>query len=425
MKLEALYAKSKELQTKVTELQTKENKTAEENEQLTTLVNEWEDIENQIDIEEKVQKLNGKTKEPENRGWRPAAEAKNHQFPREFKNLTDQLISIRSFGETGRMDDRLLKVNNAALGTNEGNLTEGGFAIQQDFGGLLMESAATAGDILSRVDTYQISGNSNSMKWVEVVEDSIATSVFGGIRVYWAAEANEVESSRPKLQEKELKLEKLMGLAYTTYEMDADSSFIDQLYTRAFQLAIRREVEACIVAGTGAGKPKGLLKSGALVTVPKEQGQAAATVLWANMSKMYNRRLTMPGSNYVWLVHPDLQEQFDFLEFPVGVGGVPIYLQQTQVGQLSTIKGLPIVETDNCSALGTLGDINCVDLSDYALIYKGGIDSADSIHVEFLSAQRCFRFIFRVNGMPKTSSAIAIKNSPNKRSPITTLATRA
>lgn len=425
-KLQALYAKSTDLQTKINALRDKETRTEPEDQELIGLVGEWEGVENQIDLEVKIDKLNNKTKEPENKGYRPHAEPKSDQFPREYKNLTDQLIAVRSFAEKGRMDDRLLKINNAALGTNEGNLVEGGFAIQQDIAGMLMESAAQAGDILTRVDSYQISGRANGMKWVEVAEDSVATTVFGGIRVYWAAEANAVEASKPKLEERELKLEKLMGLAYTTYEMDADSSFVDQLYNRAFQLAIRREMEGCIVAGTGAGKPKGLTKSGALVTIAIESGQTLADdpIMWKNLSKMFNRRLKLPGSKYVWLCHPDMQEQFDFIDFPVGVGGVPIYLQETKEGSLSTIKSLPIVESDHCSAIGTVGDIMCTDLNDYALIYKGGVDSADSIHVEFLTAQRCFRFIFRANGMPKTSQSLTIKNSPNKRSPVVVLNTR-
>jgi HK97 family phage major capsid protein len=428
-KLQKMYDKSTKLDVKIVELEALETAGTITDEQKIELKNaqkEFTQVENDIRDLSDYENAKEQSKKPENKGWRPSATPNNEQFPHEFKNLTDQLIAVRSFAETGRMDDRLLKVNNAALGANEGTLVEGGFAIQQDIAGMLMESAAQAGDIMTRVDSYQISGRSNSMKWVEVQEDDISNTVFGGVRVYWAAEAGTVDPGKIKLQERELKLEKLLGFAYTTYEMDADSNFIDQLYQRAFQLAIRREIEASIVAGSGAGKPKGFTKSGALVTLAIEQGQnlTDTPILWKNLSKMFNRRLKLPGSKYVWLCHPDMLELFDFIEFPVGVGGVPVYLQETKEGSLSTIKSLPIVECDACSQIGTVGDIMCTDLNDYALIYKGGVDSADSIHVEFLTAQRCYRFIFRANGMPKTSSSLTIKNSSNKRSPVTTLAAR-
>ena len=145
--------------------------------------------------------------------------------------------------------------------------------------------------------------------------------------------------------------------------------------------------------------------------------------MWENISKMYHRILDK--SKAVWLMHPDCSEQLDFLSFPVGVGGVPVYLPATMQGTIDTLRAKPIYESDNCSALGDLGDINFVDLSQYMLAYKGGIDAATSIHVQFLTAQNCFRFIFRANGMPKKSAALTIKNSAKQRSSFVTLAARA
>lgn len=345
-----------------------------------------------------------------------------------FKNLAEQLRAVKRAAVDGIIDERLAKLNNqvkaAASGANEGLPEEGGYAVQSDFAGMMMESAAKAGQILPRVDKYEISGKSNRVEWTDIDESSVATTVFGGVQVYWAAEAATVTASKPKLKEMEMKLQKLMGIAYATYELEQDSSFISQLYTRAFTLAIQRELENCIISGVGAGKPLGFLKGGGTVSVAKESGQAAATVLWKNLSKMYNRAINKSDPNYIWLGHPDVSEQFDFMEFPVGTGGVPVYLQAAKEGSVATLKGHPIVESDHCSALGTVGDINYVDLSQYMLITKGGVQADTSMHVQFLTAENCFRFIFRANGMPKKNKALTIKNSSKTRSSFITLATR-
>jgi hypothetical protein len=74
---------------------------------------------------------------------------------------------------------------------------------------------------------------------------------------------------------------------------------------------------------------------------------------------------------------------------------------------------------------GDLGDINLVDLKQYMMAYKGGTDVATSMHVQFLTAENCFRFIFRANGMPKRASALTIKNSAKTRSSFVTLKARA
>jgi HK97 family phage major capsid protein len=240
--------------------------------------------------------------------------------------------------------------------------------------------------------------------------------------VYWAGEAQSVTAKMPKLLERELRLLKLMGVAYATHELDQHSNFVSDLYTRAFQTAINRELEACIVAGTGVGKPLGMVPGSGAVQVTKETGQAAATILYENVVKMYNRAIDKQKS--VWCMHPDCHEQLDFMEFPIGVGGVPVYLGASRQGTLSSLKGRPIVESDHCSALGTVGDINFVDFNDYMMIFKGGLQQDYSIHVQFLTAQNCFRFIFYANGMPKRSSSLTIKNSSNARSSCVKLQTR-
>jgi len=343
-----------------------------------------------------------------------------------FGNFADQLKAVRNAAINGTVDNRLARLNaqNAALGANEGNPDEGGYAVQSDFAGMMMDTAATAGEILSRVDTYEISGAANRVSWTDIDESSVATSIFGGVQVYWAAEAASVTAAKPKLTEREIKLQKLMGVAYATYELENDSNFISQLYTRAFTLAIQRELESCVVAGTGAGKPLGYLKGGALVTAAAEAGQAADTVVWENIVKMYNLAHKPSGAGYVWLLHDDVSEQLDYLSFPIGTGGVPVYLPASQSGSVTTLKSKPVIASDQCSAIGDVGDINYVDLSQYMMIYKGGVQADTSMHVQFLTAENCFRFIFRANGMPKRNKTITIKNSSKARSPFVTLAAR-
>jgi len=398
--------------------------TDEEQTKFDALQTEIDGLEKTIDAANKLEAKQALLNTPVNE---PSRVKVSEGVPKPFKNLVDQLCAVRAVATEGRADERLIQLNkfsNLPFGGNEGLGSDGGFAVQTDFAGLMMESAVKDSQILSLVDSYEVTDGSNSVKWVDVDETSIATTVFGGVQVYWAAEAAAVTASNPTLVERELKLEKLMGLAYATYELEKDSSFVDTLYNRAFTTAIRREPENTIISGNGVGKPLGFLAGGGTVSVAKEAGQPAATILWNNISKMYNRALDKTAS-LAWVMHPDCHEQLDFMSFPVGVGGVPVYLPATAEGTLDALRGKRILESDNCSALGTVGDINLVDLSQYMLAYKGGIDAATSIHVQFLTAQNCFRFIFRANGMPKRRAALTIKNSANQRSSFVTLATRA
>jgi HK97 family phage major capsid protein len=417
-KLQKLLARQDALLKDMRALADKEGMTEEDVASYDAMEKEYDNNEKQIAI------LNKQAKREEDDGLpvnKPILDSVNEPMPKPYKNLTEQLRDVKLAAQ-GQVSDSLRLVQNA-MGGNAGVGADGGFAIQTDFAGLMMESAAKSGNILPLVDSYEVKDGSNSVKWVDIDEDDVSESVFGGVRVYWATEAATVAKSQPKLAEKELKLEKLMGFAYATYELESDSSFVNTLYTRAFQTAIQRSLEGAIISGDGIGKPIGILNSGSLVSVAKESGQAADTIVWENLSKMYHRGLDKSKS--VWLAHPDAHEQFDFLAFPVGTGGVPVYLPATQQGTIDTLRGRPIVASDHCSALGDNGDIVFADLSQYMLAYKGGVDAATSIHVQFLTAENCFRFIFRANGMPKRNKKLTIKNSDKQRSSFVSLAARA
>ena len=356
------------------------------------------------------------------------AQARNTEVGiKPFANFAEQLKAVKNVATTGMQDERLNRLNNeyirnAPLGANEGQPDEGGFAVQTDFAGMMMNTAATSGNILPLVDRYEVGAGSNGVKWVDIDETSVATTVFGGVQVYWRAEAATVDPSKTKLKEMKMDLETLLGFAYATYELDQDSNFISQLYTRAFTLAIQRELEYCILTKTGAGIPQSILTSGNLVSCAKEVGQSALTFMWENISKMYHRQLNKNSA--IWIANPDIIEQLDFLSVPIGVGGVPVYLQASSIGSVPALKGRPIVESDHCSILGTKGDIMFNDMSQYMLITKGGIAADTSMHVQFLTAQNCFRFMFRANGMTKKNKTVTPKNSSNAKSAFVTLDTR-
>lgn len=365
----------------------------------------------------------------------------DRELEKPFANLAEQLFCVRraAVSEGRNVDKRLLAINDqvratqlaairaAASGMNEEIPSEGGYALQTDFAGMIFESAATEGEILPRVDAYEVGPGANAVNWVEIDEQDVSTTVFGGVRVYRVPPATATTATGPVLKENSLKLLKLFGLAYTTEELEQDTVFVSDLYTRAFTLAIRRTVEGEVIDGNGATECLGILNGGDLVSVAKETGQAADTVVYENIVKMWIRLHPTMKANSAWLLHPDVEEQLLFMDFPVGTGGVPVFLPPggASTAPYSTLFGRPIVPTDHCSALGDKGDIILSDLSQYFLVRKGGVRSETSIHVAFLTDERAYKFVFRANGQPKRANPLTIKNSTKTRASNVTLNARA
>ena len=125
-------------------------------------------------------------------------------------------------------------------------------------------------------------------------------------------------------------------------------------------------------------------------------------------------------------INQDIEPQLFGLELPVGTGGVPVYLPPGGLSAtpFATLMGRPVVPIEFASTLGTVGDIMLVDLGQYIAIDKGGIEEASSMHVQFLTDQMAFRWIYRIDGQPGWSSALTPANGSATQSPFIALATR-
>ena len=353
-------------------------------------------------------------------GGNPQAEVTPNGKP--FASLGEQLQAIVSAAKTHTADKRLLQVNNAVKGANEGVDADGGYAIQEDFAGQILETAVSTGDILSRVDSYTVGANSNAARWLMIDETDVSASVFGGVQMYWAAEGATVTASRPKFKELKLDLEKMMGFAYATDELLQDAAFMSGFFGTAFTVAANRLLEDAIICGDGEGKPAGILKSGALIETPAEAGQTVNTLTTKNILSMWSRALFTGRRNAVWLIHPDLEDQLPQLM----LGDKPVWMPEGGISgaQYQTILGRPVLFNDNCKAMGSVGDVILADLKQYMLLRKGSAKQDWSMHVEFLTDQHCFRMVLRCNGTPKVTAPVKLKNSVRTRSPFVTLAAR-
>jgi len=128
-----------------------------------------------------------------------------------------------------------------------------------------------------------------------------------------------------------------------------------------------------------------------------------------------------------WFINQDCWPQLFKLQHTVGTGGVPVFLPAGGISgaPFGTLLGRPIRPIEQCATVGSVGDIIFGNFSQYKTIDKGGIQSARSMHVEFLTDQEVFRFILRVDGKPKRKSALTPFKGTPTISPFITLAVRA
>jgi HK97 family phage major capsid protein len=224
-----------------------------------------------------------------------------------------------------------------------------------------------------------------------------------------------------------LELVKLAALGYVTDELLADASALDSVMTTSFGEELRFLVEDSIINGTGAGKPKGILKAAALVSVAKESGQVAASVVYENIVKMWSRMYAPLRRNAVWLINQDVEPQLFTMSLAVGTGGRPVFMPASGAAgsPFSTLFGRPVIPVEYCQTLGTKGDIYLANFSEYAYITKGGVQTASSMHVAFTTDEMTFKATMRVDGQSKWRSALTPFKGTSTQAPFISLDVRA
>lgn len=352
---------------------------------------------------------------------------------KEFRTFGEQLMAVARVARTGEMDPRLLS-HRAVSGASELVPSDGGFLVQTDFSSEIMSRAYEYGQILSRVRRIPISSNANGLKLLAVDETSRATgSRYGGVQVYRTNEGGDMTSKKPKFRQMELSLKKLTALAYATDELLQDAAALEAVFSQAFEEEITFTLEDEILNGNGAGQMVGLLNSLCIVTITKETSQPNTTFVAENAMKMWARLWARSRPNAVWFINQDVEPQLWQMNVKIknvagseNVGGMPVYLQAGTIAgqQYSTLFGRPVIPVEYCATLGSVGDVILADLSQYVMIEKGGVQSAQSMHVRFLNDEQTFRWTVRNDGQPTWNAALTPYKGSNTLSPFVVMGGR-
>jgi HK97 family phage major capsid protein len=300
-----------------------------------------------------------------------------------------------------------LQAYNAASGLSVGVPADGGYLVRKDWSASLLDRARESAVLLPRCRQIGIGADFDGLEYPYIDESSrVDGSRWGGVQVYWKAEAATVTAKQPKIGKGELKLEEIMGLAYATERLVRDASALEGILSDAFASEFAFKVDDSIIRGNGSGKPLGILNSGAYVEQAAEGGQSADTITVDNVLKMYARMPARLKPGAVWLIHSDAMTQLP----KMSIGQMPIWLPPGGVANapLATLLGKPVIEIEQASALGDPGDILFVNLNEYVVIQKAaeGLRQDTSMHVRFLNDELAFRWVYRINGQPVSRTAI-------------------
>ena len=302
---------------------------------------------------------------------------------------------------------------------------DGGVLVPEEFRAELLMLALESAVVRPRARVIPM--GSATLRYPSIRDTSHASNVFGGVVGTWVAEAGTVSSStnQPTFSAVRLLANKLTAYSEVSNELLQDSVVaLEALINTLYPQALAYFEDDAFIAGVGAGQPLGIKNADALISVAKESGQAATTIVWENILNAYARMLPQALNNAVWIAHNDTFPQLAAMSLTVGTGGSAVWLSNGAGGPPMTILGRPVIFTEKAETLGTAGDLYFVSLDHYLIGDRQAMTMAASDHVLFAADQRAYRLIQRIDGRPWVASALTPRNGTNTVSPYVNIAVR-
>jgi HK97 family phage major capsid protein len=305
-------------------------------------------------------------------------------------------------------DSRLV---NASM--SEGSGPAGGYLVPPHMVSEMMDESLKQEVFRPLVRNYAMEGPGLVLTVPNIADRSAGTA---GLRLNFVKEG--ATSTAQQAQFRSMELAARMAAVYVRASMQLVEDALDfnGQISSLFAGEIARGLDYYTMHGTGAGQPLGILNSSSLVTVSKEGSQAAATVLSANIFKMWGRLAPWLHRDAVWVCSPSVLPQLYAMSVPVNdaagtqtYGGSPVFtssnggIAQAPAG---TLLGRPLLISDVAQPLGTKGDIILFSPSQYALGIRRDMAIEVSNAPGWTTAEIDFRVLFRFDGQPMWEKAV-------------------
>jgi HK97 family phage major capsid protein len=189
-----------------------------------------------------------------------------------------------------------------------------------------------------------------------------------------------------------------------------------------------KEDDGFINGNGGSGEPVGLLNTPGVISITKETGQAADTIVFQNVIKADARVFDMTNRDSLfWIANRTCKVQLSQMTLDVGTAGVPVFLPAdgAKGRPWESLYGFPAVFSEHAPVLGDAGDLTLVNGKEYLVGSAQGKTRTDrDMGLKFDYDQVAFRVVTYSGGCLPWRAALTPQNGDTLH-PVIKIAERA
>lgn len=289
----------------------------------------------------------------------------------------------------------------------EGIGSSGGFSVPEPLAAQWLDDSIESEIIRSRCTVWPMESSSRKVPGWDASDQS--STLFGGFAMEFLAETGEGTKQTGKLRAILLTAKKGAIFVDISNELREDGQGFEAQLDRAMRTSIGYGLDQYFIGGVGAGQPLGIRNDPAKISVAKEAGQKADTIVFESLTKMFSRMYPAGQQRAIWLANNNTIPQLLTLSIAIGIGGSHIPVMTESNGEFR-ILGRPVVFTSHMPTLGDADDIMFVDLSQYCIGIRRDLKLEKSNIPGWTKDLMSYRALLRFDGQGTWNAPITPRN---------------
>lgn len=294
----------------------------------------------------------------------------------------------------------------------ESSGTTVGYAIPPQYGSMIEAIAAEESIIRPGATVLPLtSPEFKAPRFDQTIAPDGGSAFLAGVKLYWTAEAGNIQQTSAQFAQIDLKAHKLAGYIQTSEEAMKDAPALSALLIKQFGTAKAWFEDYNFLNGNGVGKPLGILNA------PATYSQTRTTSSDFVLADAQNMIARLPASSKrraVWIMNQSVEPKLMALATS---GNFVTFLPNLQGEPVMRLLGREVYFTEKLPELGTAGDVMLIDRQSYYIADRADMMIAASDAPGFLNDLTTMKMTCRLDGQPALNDKITLASGTYQVSP--------